>query len=132
MKKRDESAQGCPCGSGDSYAGCCEPLHQGRPAASAQALMRSRYSAFALGQHDYLWRSWHPSTRPAREALGVEDGARWLGLQIRHCETSDETHARVEFVARYKIGGRAFRLHENSRFVLEDGHWFYLDGELRE
>ena len=135
MKKTGESAapeNSCPCGSSKSYALCCQPLHQGEAAANAQALMRSRYSAYALALHDYVWRSWHVSTRPARADIGGDENTRWLGLSIRKHELIDASHERVEFVARYKIAGRAFRLHEISRFVFEDGHWFYLDGEQRD
>jgi SEC-C motif-containing protein len=105
-------------------------LHNGAPAGSAEALMRSRYSANVLGLHEYLQRSWHASTRPAQIPSENSEPTRWLGLQIKRSETLDATHALVEFVARYKIGGRAFRLHEISRFVRADGHWFYLDGEF--
>ena len=90
--------------------------------------MRSRYSAFVLGQSDYLLATWHPSTRPA----GLEPlppGLRWLGLEVRRHHSADEAHATVEFVARSKLGGRAERLHEISRFVRENGRWMYLGGE---
>jgi SEC-C motif domain protein len=134
MPKPDASsatASSCPCGSKKSYGQCCELLHSGAAADSAEALMRSRYSAYALNLEEYLQRSWHASTRPQRIGLEkIQSGAqRWLGLQIKRCETIDATHALVEFVARYKIDGRAFRLHETSRFVREHGHWFYLDGQ---
>lgn len=89
--------------------------------------MRSRYSAFVLGLRDYLLATWHPSTRPA--ALEPDaPGLRWLGLEVRRHETVDTEHATVEFVARCKEGGRATRLHERSRFVREDGRWYYVDG----
>ncbi len=95
-------------------------------APDAERLMRSRYSAFVLDQADYLRQTWHPSTRPA--SLAFEPGLRWLGLQVLNHQVIDDSHASVEFVARSKLGGRAHRLHEISRFVREDGHWFYLDG----
>lgn len=130
MKRRPEiSNESCPCGSQKPYAHCCGPLHDGAPAASAEALMRSRYSAFALHLPEYIQRSWHSSTRPDSAAADAEP-TRWLGLQIKRHEALDEAHALVEFVARYKVGGRAFRLHETSRFVHENGHWFYIDGEV--
>lgn len=134
MKKQGESAseKTCPCGSQEPYAGCCKPLHEGAPAADAQALMRSRYCAYALALHDYVWSSWHASTRPERKEIGGDAHNRWLGLQIHRHEAIDDSHATVEFVARYKIAGRAFRLHEISRFVREGDHWFYVDGELRD
>jgi SEC-C motif-containing protein len=123
----------CPCGSGRPYAACCGRWHAGPQqlqAPDAEALMRSRYSAFVLGLHDYLLATWHPSTRPA--TLGPDEpGLKWLGLQVRQHRVLDDAHAEVEFVARSKLGGRAHRLHERSRFVRDNGQWFYVDGDLR-
>ena len=121
----------CPCQSGRVYAQCCAPLHGGEMAANAEALMRSRYSAYVQGDADYLLQTWHASTRP--DALDFSDAAatRWLGLEVQRYGTADPDHAIVEFVARYRIGGApAVRLHEISRFVREDGRWFYVDGEF--
>ncbi len=122
----------CPCGSGKPYGGCCGRLHDGTIADSAEALMRSRYSAYVLDREDYLLQSWHPRTRPDRLDLDAKPATKWLGLSVRdHRMTGDDT-AIVEFVARYKVGGRsALRLHELSRFVREGGRWFYVDGEIR-
>lgn len=129
---RDATAP-CPCGSGRAYARCCGPLHAGAPAPTAEALMRSRYSAFVLGMEPYLLASWHASTRPATLDLATQHPApTWLGLEVKHHE-SDSDRATVEFVARYRLGGgRAQRQHEVSRFVREDGRWYYVDGTLRE
>ena len=92
--------------------------------------MRSRYSAFVLDLTDYLLATWHASTRPSSIAPN-ETGIKWLGLEVRrHCAV-DADHAEVEFVARSKLAGRAHRLHELSRFVREDGRWFYVDGDVR-
>lgn len=92
--------------------------------------MRSRYSAYVRGDADYLLATWHASTRPAALDLGDAAATRWLGLDVRRHE-HDSDHATVEFVARYRIGGaKAVRLHEVSRFVREDGRWFYVDGEF--
>jgi SEC-C motif-containing protein len=91
--------------------------------------MRSRYSAFVLGDTAYLLRTWHPSTRPA--SLELEVGSQWLGLEIRRHAVTGEHSAEVEFVARFRVGGRAVRQHERSRFVREDGAWFYVDGDVR-
>ena len=92
--------------------------------------MRSRYSAYVLGRRDYLLATWHPDTRPA--ALDLEPQARWLGLEIRDRAQTDAGHAQVEFVARYRVDGRAVRLHERSRFSREaDGRWYYVDGDTR-
>ena len=89
--------------------------------------MRSRYSAYVLGLIDYLLATWHPSTAPGELELPP---LKWLGLQVRRHEQADDTHAVVEFVARYKIGGRAHRLHETSRFLRVDGRWLYADGDI--
>ena len=94
--------------------------------------MRSRYVAYVLGLEPYLLATWHTSTRPAALDLDKESKPRWLGLTIKRHESQDDDHAIVEFVARYKIDGRAYRLHETSRFVREDGRWFYIDGEIKE
>ncbi len=123
----------CPCGSGAGYAACCGRWHAGArhlQAPDAVALMRSRYSAYVLGLSDYLLDTWHPSTRPAAP-LTLEPALKWLGLELRHHVQADATHAQVEFVARSKLGGRAHRLHENSRFIQEGGRWFYMDGDTR-
>ncbi len=122
----------CPCGSTLPYAACCGRWHAGAQhlqAPDAQALMRSRYCAFVLGLGDYLLATWAPATRPAR--IDFEPGLRWLGLQIRAWRTIDAEHAEVEFVARSKLGGRAHRLHETSRFTRDAcGRWVYVDGDL--
>ena len=94
--------------------------------------MRSRYSAFVLGDAAYLLASWHPDTRPAELDLDAPPATRWLGLKVVAHAPADEAHATVEFVARYKVGGRAHRLHETSRFERIDGRWLYCDGELHE
>lgn len=120
----------CPCGSGRPYAGCCGALHAGaKNADTAEALMRSRYSAYVLKLEDYLLATWHPDTRPSELDIAA-DNTQWLGLDVKRHEVQDETHATVDFVARYRIAGRGHRLHELSRFVKEDGRWFYRDGEL--
>lgn len=121
----------CACGSGRPYAGCCGRWHAGPQhlqAPDAEALMRSRYSAYVLDDTAYLLATWHPRTRP--DALAPEPGLRWLGLQVRRHQAVDAAHAVVEFVARSKLGGRAHRLHETSRFVREDGRWYYVDGDV--
>ena len=94
--------------------------------------MRSRYVAYSLGLESYLLETWHKSTRPASLELDKESKPRWLGLTVKRHESQDENQSTVEFVARYKIDGRAYRLHETSRFVREDGRWFYIDGEIKE
>jgi SEC-C motif domain protein len=127
----------CPCGRQDArgkllaLAHCCgRYLHGGQPAPDAPSLMRSRYTAFVLGDEGYLLATWHASTRPANVAF--EPGTKWLGLEVRRYREIDATHAEVEFVARYRSStgsGKAVRLHERSRFVLEGERWYYVDGD---
>jgi len=123
----------CPCGSSAAYAACCEPYHRGTALPpTAEALMRSRYSAYAAGLADYLLATWHPRTRPATLDLETEQPrTAWLALKVLRHQPHDEDHAEVEFIARYRIGGgSAQRLHECSRFERVDGRWYYVDGSF--
>ena len=122
----------CPCGSNHSYEKCCGLYISGNTSApTADILMRSRYTAYTLLHAEYLLATWHSSTHP--QALNLtEDASKWIGLVVKCHRQQDADHAIVEFVAKYKINGRAHRLHETSRFVREEGRWFYLDGELNE
>jgi SEC-C motif domain protein len=122
--------QSCPCGRAD-YLQCCQPFHVGNVASTPELLMRSRYSAYVLGLEDYLLASWHQSTRPEQLNLNEEPKPKWLSLTVNHAE-SDGDQGLVSFVARYKVGGRAYRLSEHSRFVHENGRWFYVDGDVAE
>ena len=126
------SGEICPCGSGRGVKACCGRLHEGEPAPDAESLMRSRYSAFVLGLEAYLRATWHPDTRPAKMELDVPPQPQWLGLALKTHTPQDESHATVEFVARYKLNGRAFKIHETSRFERVDGRWLYVDGEMHE
>lgn len=98
-------------------------------APTAQALMRSRYSAYVLDLVDYLSDTWHPSTRPPQLEPNPA-GMKWLGLDVKRHADIDATHATVEFVARSRLQGRGQRMHEVSRFVREDGRWYYVDGDI--
>jgi SEC-C motif domain protein len=120
----------CRCGSAN-YATCCGSYHNGTPAPDAEALMRSRYSAYALKLDTYLLATWHSSTRPVVLDVAT-DRTKWIGLEVKEHTRESSDRATVEFVARYKISGRAGRLHEVSRFVREYGRWFYVDGKLLE
>ena len=91
--------------------------------------MRSRYAASVLGRRDYLLATWHATTRPGELD---DEPIRWLGLDVKRHVVEDETHATVEFVARYRADGRGHRLHETSRFVREDGRWYYVDGDFAD
>lgn len=128
----------CPCGRVNakgqalSLAACCGPWHAGQAAPDAESLMRSRYSAFVLGDVSYLLATWHSAQRPA--TLELEAATQWLGLEIKQHRSTGEHTAEVEFVARFRVGGKAVRQHERSRFVREktsDGmRWFYADGDV--
>ena len=125
-----EEISHCPCGSGLRFKDCCgRYVNGGQTAPSAESLMRSRYTAFALGLEAYLLATWHFTTRPAALALNEQPAPKWIGLQVLRHAQQDESHALVEFVARYKINGRACKMRETSRFVREDGEWFYVEGE---
>jgi SEC-C motif-containing protein len=136
----------CPCG-GASLAACCGPFIEGAALPpDASALMRSRYSAYVLREEAYLRATWHPSTCPQDPILSDDEGLHWLGLEVKSAlrirqplhqpkdqaaaKPANPDRASVEFIARYKIKGRAHRLHEVSRFVREGGRWFYLDGSF--
>jgi SEC-C motif domain protein len=119
----------CPCGTGLPYDECCGPLHDGTTtAATAEQLMRSRYSAFAVGDPGYLLATWHPTTRP--RTLDLDPEIRWTGLDV--LATTDgamlSPEGTVEFRAHYVRGRGSGAQHENSRFLRENGQWRYLDG----
>ena len=128
----------CPCGRKDArqrplaYADCCGRYLDhwaDTPAPDAESLMRSRYTAFVRERADYLRATWHPDHCPA--TLDFDPGTQWLGLEVREHRVTGPDQAEVEFVARYRLGGRAVRLHERSRFVRQDGRWVYVDGDQR-
>jgi SEC-C motif-containing protein len=122
-------ARRCPCGTGLPYAECCGRLHDGTAtAATAEQLMRSRYSAFAVGDAAHLLATWHSSTRPRR--LELDPAVRWTGLEVMVTTggTLLAAEGTVEFRASHVVGGVPGAQHENSRFVREDGRWRYLDG----
>ncbi|MBD7981609.1 YchJ family protein [Oerskovia sp. Sa2CUA9] len=131
----------CPCLSGETYGACCGRFHTGLAgsgpdavrAPTAEALMRSRYAAFAVGDADYLLATWHPSTRPAE--LDLDDDVTWRRLDVVATSAGgplDRTGV-VEFVAHFRSAETRERgsLHEVSSFVREGGRWFYVDGEHR-
>lgn len=126
----------CPCGTGRKYKRCCGPLHAGVPAAGPEALMRSRYTAYAVGDAPYLVATTHPAS-VHHEA----DGAAWLAELRRYCaatrfEGLEVKAARevgdtgwVHFVARLRQGAQVHPMEERSRFERVNGRWLYLDGE---
>jgi len=122
-------ARRCPCGTGLPYAECCGRLHDGTAtAATAEQLMRSRYSAFAVGDPAHLLATWHSSTRP--RSLDLDPAVRWTGLEVLATTggTLLAAEGTVEFRAWHLVGGEPGAQHEKSRFVREDGQWRYLDG----
>ncbi|MDI1465838.1 YchJ family protein [Catellatospora sp. KI3] len=127
-RNRPHSAdQPCPCGYGPPYAECCGRWHGSTdPAPTAELLMRSRYSAFALGDAAYLLRTWHPRTRPRR--LDLSDSPRYTRLEVLETTGGSmfETEGRVRFAAHYVDGGQPGVLREHSTFVREHGHWLYV------
>ena len=139
----DDDAR-CPCLSGDTYGSCCGRYHAGlRPgpdgaapgphAPTAEALMRSRYSAFAVGDADYLRATWPPSPRPAD--LDLDDDVEWRRLDVVRTEAGGpfDTTGVVEFVAHHRSRtdpADRGRLHEVSRFVREGDRWSYVDGTI--
>ncbi|WP_264934625.1 YchJ family protein [Streptomyces sp. A012304] len=120
------TTRSCPCGLPAPYAECCGRFHTGAAAPTAEALMRSRYSAFVKGDTAYLLRTWHPRTRPGR--LDLDPGTRWTGLEILDTVGGSAFHTTgvVEFRASYRGGA----LRERSRFERVDGAWVYVDGEF--
>ncbi len=123
----------CFCGSGLKLADCCLPIVEGkRSAPTAESLMRARYTAYVLENNDYLRASWHPDSRP--QNLNIQPGAiRWLGLEIRSTRggQAGDSSGRVEFVARFEQQGIRDQVHEDSRFIFENGRWWYMDGNLK-
>jgi len=116
----------CPCLSGLPYDECCGRLHrEDAHAATAEQLMRSRFSAFAVGDAEYLIATWHPSTRPPSLELDTE--LRWYRLDIIHTSAGGplDHEGRVEFEAFYRSPAGAASQRENSSFLREDGRWYY-------
>ena len=131
-RRLDDSAQ-CPCESGDSFGGCCGAVSGGADAPTAERLMRSRYTAFVLGDAAHLARSWHPRTRP--DDIHIDPDLVWTGLEIVDAEAggADDATGTVEFRAAWRQSAgaesSAGELHERSRFVRLRGRWYYLDGD---
>lgn len=121
----------CPCGAA-AYDACCGPLHRGeREAVTAEELMRARYAAYALGESNYVFRTWHPRTRPD-DVVG-DSGIRWTGLDVLATSggAAGDEEGVVEFRAAYDAPGGHGVLHETSRFARRAGRWVYVDGDVR-
>jgi SEC-C motif domain protein len=115
----------CPCGLGDDYDACCGRLHAGAPALTAESLMRSRYSAFAVGDAAYLLRTWLPSARP--KTLTLDPAIRWTRLAVLETEGGGlfDSTGTVRFRAVYARDGRRGVMEETSRFVRQGKRWTY-------
>jgi SEC-C motif domain protein len=117
----------CPCGAGETYDECCGRFHRGQASApTADALMRARFTAFAVGDADYLRETWHPRTRPAHVTF-PEDG-HWTRLDVlgRSGGGVFDSDGTVEFEAHFELGGQLGIERQNSMFVREGGRWFYV------
>ncbi|MFE6285148.1 YchJ family protein [Streptomyces sp. NPDC057877] len=118
----------CPCGLPEPYEKCCARYHSGAAAPTAEALMRSRYTAFVRGDTAYLLRTWHPRTRPGQ--LDLDPGTRWTGLEI--LDTGDGSAFHTTGTVTFRASFRGGALHERSRFERVDGAWVYVDGDFLE
>ncbi|WP_439593134.1 YchJ family protein [Microbacterium sp.] len=125
---RPDAASPCPCGSGVAFDGCCAPILAGTAAETPEALMRSRYTAYAIGDLAHVAGTWHPGTAPER--IDPTPGLRWTGLEVIDAVTGEKRGA-VEFRAQWREGRVAGELHERSRFVRQSGRWWYLDRDVR-
>ena len=125
----------CPCGSAIAFAECCKPLIDGeRTAETAEALMRSRYTAHAIKAFDYIFETTHPDSREEDDRKSTAAWSKrlaWQSLQVRNIDAggADDDQGTVEFVARYRKNGKAFDHHEIAEFVREDGRWYFKDGQ---
>ena len=124
----------CQCGSGQDFVECCGVFLSGRASApTAEALMRSRYTAFAMRDSNYLLKTWHGSTRPSALDF-TTDATQWKKLEILETVSGEEgaTRGIVEFKAYFVERARREVLHERSSFLKENGLWYYLDGVMPE
>ena len=124
------SPRRCPCGTGLTYDGCCGRLHGGTAAATAEQLVRSRYSAFAVGDAAYLQATWDPATRP--RSLELDPGVRWTGLEVLATTGGRvfDAEGTVTFRAHSRVGPVEHTQQERSRFRRADGRWVYVDGDV--
>lgn len=132
---QNRSSDNCSCGSNTPYSSCCgQFIENNNPAPTAEKLMRSRYTAYTFNNNDYLQKTWHATTRPATLDLTQESQTEWLGLRICRTEAGggNDASGSVEFIARYSNGGETAVIHEVSRFLKEDGRWYYVDGTLSQ
>ena len=123
----------CYCGLSLAFENCCQSIHMNkRSADTAEALMRSRYSAYVLGNTDYLSETWMPGYRP--QSMELMEGVTWLGLEIVRTEggLKQDKVGSVEFKANFMQENRLYCLHEKSYFEQIEGQWFYKRGDIIE
>lgn len=123
----------CPCNSGKNYSDCCHPFHAGAKAApTAEALMRSRFSAYALQLSNYIFKTWQTNTRPSKQSLKQLEPIAWKSLDIISTQQGSpfDQSGMVEFKAYYDDNGLEQCLHETSRFSRENNQWVYIDGVI--
>lgn len=123
----------CYCGSNQGYISCCgKYLDSEYQPQTAEMLMRSRYCAYVRKNRDYLLKTWHKLNRPQRSELSFNNAVKWLGLKIVSIEKggAEDDSGVVEFVARYKLNGKAIRIHEKSLFCRINDQWFYLEADV--
>ena len=123
----------CHCGSKKMFTTCCKPfLTFQTKAETAEQLMRSRYSAFVIENANYLLHSWHPDTRPT--SIDFDSQTKWLGLKVKRCKAGlfSDLLGWVEFVARFKIAGKAERIEELSYFIKDGDQWLYVSAESKK
>ena len=126
----------CPCGSGNAYAACCEPIITGvRPASTAEELMRARYSAHVGVQIDFIFASTHPDHRQGLDRQSTQNWAEntaWLGLEILDTAEggADDSRGEVEFIARFREKEQIRAHHERAQFLREEGRWYFTDGSM--
>jgi len=129
-------AEACPCGSDEAFEDCCSPFLSGESTApTAEALMRSRYTAYVRHDDAYLLDSWDPQTRPDDPHPSADDGSTWTGLRILRTEAGgeDDDQGVVEFIASCDVRGTPAQLHETSTFRRgDDGRWLYVDGDNQQ
>ncbi len=133
MHAPTSSSTPCLCGSGLEYQQCCAPLHSGEKSAlSAEQLMRSRFTAYALRNKEYLLSSWDAATRPEKIDF-AQDDVDWRRLEIVSSKKGGPRDNRgvVEFKAYYQLDGEQHVMREISRFKKTAGHWYYLDGQVK-
>jgi SEC-C motif-containing protein len=129
MPKREVQMQ-CYCGSKRAFSDCCEPVINKQSACSAEQLMRSRFSAYACARYDYILATYTPEKRQLlsiKELAKSAENTEWLNLEVLSSESKDLL-ASVEFIARYRLDGEFWQMHELSHFQYIDGHWFYSEG----